>query len=44
MTEILDYGLVYNGRYILNYFHNDTVTVYMPWTFKGSKSNYVPTS
>ena len=27
MTEILYYVLVCNGRYILNEFHNDTVTV-----------------
>ena len=27
MTEILYYVLVYNGRCILNDFHNDTVTV-----------------
>ena len=27
MTEILYYVLVFNGRYILNDFHNDTVTV-----------------
>ena len=29
MTEILYYVLVYNGRYILNDFHNDTVTVFI---------------
>ena len=27
MAEILYYVLVYNGRYILNDFHIDTVTV-----------------
>ena len=27
MTEILYYVLAYNGRYILNDFHNGTVTV-----------------
>ena len=27
MTEILYYVLICNGRFILNEFHNDTVTV-----------------